>query len=367
MNHSHSLLFNELAGSEIGLLCLDHELRVLWFTLAAQNMFSLSGSARGRLLSDISGEMVTDDLIDDAKIVVNTRLPLQRNFIMQNGRSFLRRIVPYTEEKNFSCGIVILFIDIAKNKHTENMDIHAYRQIAKYLERHMHERTAELQTLVMRLTLAEEYERYNLAHEIHDDLGEVLAVTRLTLLACEEEYPSRTFKQHAAELNSLLTRACRSVHAMIFQLCPPLLHEMGLVPALEWLAEELHRASDLKVLVQNDGMGMPLDLPVATLVFRALREILVNVAMLAQVDRVVLSVRRLDDRVKVILADTGNGFDYRTALKQPGRLGLSSIEERLNYINGGIEVEDMPGNNTRLILFAPLTSVSASLARGSRK
>lgn len=316
MNHSHSLLFNELAGSEIGLLCLDHELRVLWFTLAAQNMFSLSGSARGRLLSDISGEMVTDDLIDDAKIAVNTRLPLQRNFIIQNGRSFLRRIVPYTEEKNFSCGIVILFIDIAKNKHTENMDIHAYRQIAKYLERHMHERTAELQTWVMRLILAEEYERYNLAHEIHNDLGEVLAVTRFKLVACEEEYPSRTFKQHAAELNSLLTRACRSVRAMVF---------------------------------------------------RALREILVNVAMLAQADRVVLSVRRLDDRVKIILADTGNGFDYRMALNQPGRLGLSSIEERLNYINGGIEVEDMPGNNTRLILLAPLASVSASLARGSRK
>lgn len=365
MNPSRSLLFNELAGSEIGLLCLDQELRVLWFTLAAQNMFSLSGSARGRLLSDISGEMVTDDLINDAKIAVNTRLPLQRNFIMQNGRSFLRHIVPYTEEKNFSCGMVILFIDIAKNKHTENMDIHAYRQIAKYLERH--ERTAELQTLAMRLTLAEEYERYNLAHEIHNDLGEVLAVTRLKLVACEEEYSSRTFKQHAAELNSLITRACRSVHAMIFQLCPPLLHEMGLVPALEWLAEELHRASDLKVLVQNDGMGMPLDLPVATLVFRALREILVNVATLAQVDRVVLSVRRLDDRVKVILADTGNGFDYRTALKQPGRLGLSSIEERLNYINGGIEVEDMPGNHTRLILFAPLARASASVAREPHK
>ncbi|WP_413436744.1 PAS domain-containing protein [Sulfuriferula sp. GW1] len=365
MNNAYSLPDNEFGGSEIGLLCLDYELRVLWFTQTTQNIFGLPDSIHGRSLSEISENLVASNLMEDARIVANTRLPLQRNFTMPNGRSFLRRIMPYKGKSDISSGMVILFIEIAKNRYTENMAINTW-QVTESLKRHKQERIVELQTLAMRMTLAEEHERYNLAHEIHNDLGGILAATKLKLRACQQERSSPLFKQRAAELDSLLTQAYGSVHSMIFQLCPPLLHEIGLMPALEWLAEDLHRTSDLKIVVQHDSMDIPLDLPVATLVFRAVREILANVAALARVSRIVLSARCQDNRLQIILGDSGSGFDYREALTQPGGFALSSIEERLNYLYGGIEVEDMPRNGTRLILSAPLAGASAYISQEFR-
>lgn len=365
MNNAYSLPDNEFGGSEIGLLCLDYELRVLWFTQTTQNMFGLPNSIHGRSLNEISQNLVASNLIEDARIVANTRSPLQRNFTMPNGRSFLRRIMPYTGKSDIFSGMVILFIEIVENRYTENMAINP-RQGTESLQRHRQERIVELQTLTMRLTLAEEHERYTLANEIHNDLGGILAATKLKLRACEQERSSPLFMQRAAELDSLLTQAYGSVHSMIFQLCPPLLHEIGLVPALEWLAEELHRSSDLELVVQHDGMDIPLDLPVATLVFRAVREILAYVAALARVSRIVLSIRCKDNRLQIILGDSGSGFDYREAMTQPGGYALSSIEERLNCLYGGIEVEDMPRNGTRLVLSAPLARAAVYIAQEPR-
>lgn len=327
-------------------------------------MFGLSGSSQGRLLCDVSPNFGTNNLINDARIVAKTRLSLQRNFTMQNGRSLLRRIIPHAGKNDNFSGMVILFIDISKNRHTENMIFNAWQK-TESLKWHKQERIAELRTLTMKLTLAEEHERYTLAQGMHNDLGEVLMSTKLKLRACEKAQSPHMFKRRAAELESLLNQASGSVHSMIFQLCPPFLHEIGLGPALEWLAEELHRTSDLEITVQSGGMNMPLDLPVATLLFRAVRAILVSVATLTQSSQILLSARCLDNRLQLILDDTGSGFDYRAILTQAGGFELSSIEERLNYLYGDIEVEDMPGR-TRMVLSAPLAGASASIAREFR-
>ncbi|BBP03893.1 hypothetical protein TPL01_28220 [Sulfuriferula plumbiphila] len=323
-----------------------------------QNVLSLSLSDQGRPLGEVSQELVADGLIDAAKAVVNTLSPFQRELKMRSGRRFLCRILPYSTDNDSLCGIVIIYIDITNGEHNAQMPIKACRQVTGPLERCMQERTAQLRALTMELTLAEEQARHALAHDLHDDLGQILTVTRHKLAAWEKENQSPSFRQPVREISSLFAKAHQSLHSMVFQLCPPLLHETGLVSALEWLTEAPHRVCGLNVSIEDGGLPIPLDLPVATLVFRAVREILINVAKHAGVDRAVLSVKRMGGRLKIVIADAGQGFDYDAVLAQPGALGLRSIQERLSYIEGGIEIESRPGKSTQVSLLAPLAYAS---------
>src|ERR1700722_14551791 len=80
------------------------------------------------------------------------------------------------------------------------------------------------------------------------------------------------------EIDHLLGRASASARSLSYQLSPPVLHELGLVPALEWLGEEMKRLYRLDVTINSDRNAKPLDERTRVMLFRAIRELLVNIA-----------------------------------------------------------------------------------------
>ena len=112
----------------------------------------------------------------------------------------------------------------------------------------------------------------------------------------------------------------------------------------------------LSVQIDDDDQPMPLDERVAIVLFRAVRELLINVAKHAETDQALVSIRRLDHTLQISVEDEGKGFNPSspTHLVGTGRFGLFSLRERLEYLNGTFQIQSVPGDGTTAILTVPL-------------
>ena len=212
------------------------------------------------------------------------------------------------------------------------------------------------------MTLTEERERRSLAQELHDNLGQLLAAVKIKLATLDLGSP----KSSIDEIGSLVDQADRAVRMVRQQLSPSILHTLGLGPALEWLADELKRGYGLTVHVDDDTEPKLLDEAGRTIVFRSVRELLINVVKHSQVMRADVTCLVEDCRLIVAVSDEGCGFDVaeiRRALPNAGCFGLFSIRERFASMGGGMDIDSAPGDGSTITLTVPLTAV-ATYGRG---
>jgi two-component system, chemotaxis family, CheB/CheR fusion protein len=225
------------------------------------------------------------------------------------------------------------------------------------LEERLRERTAQLRALSAELALTEERERRVLARDLHDDLGQLLAIIKIKLTSLEESERRGALKGHLQEIEALVDQANRSARSLMMQLSPPALQALGLLPALEWLGEEMARIYGLVVRIDRDGELPALEEPARTTIFRAIRELLINVAKHAQTRFAQINcLQPADGQLAISVTDQGLGFDARRALSGPAKdsgFGLISVRERIEFIGGTLTVDTMPGYGTTITIVFP--------------
>jgi signal transduction histidine kinase len=134
------------------------------------------------------------------------------------------------------------------------------------------------------------------------------------------------------------------------------LHELGISPALEWLGEEVERTFGLRVLVRDDGRPKPLAPEVRSILYRAARELLINVAKHARTHAASIEAHSQGGRVVVTVSDQGAGFDVAAATGPLKRgLGIVSVRERLALVGGSVDIRSAPGAGTTAVVSLPLT------------
>ncbi len=226
------------------------------------------------------------------------------------------------------------------------------------------EAQARLRALAMELLMAEERERRGIAQDLHDDLGQTLAIAKLKLSSLSVPDTSEghgRLMQQVQEIEAMIDRANRSLRSLSLQMSPPVLHQFGLVPALEWLAEEMQGAYDLRVRIHDDGKPKLLDEVVSSTLFRVVRELLINVSRHAGVDAADVSATMDGRRLTLTVADAGRGFDTRGGLapSATGGYGLFSVRERIGFIGGRIRIDSRPGDGTVVELDVPFEVIKA--------
>lgn len=228
------------------------------------------------------------------------------------------------------------------------------------LERQVQQRTAQLRAMSIELTMVEERERQLLAQDLHDGLGQTLAIAKLRLSALEPPGDDCPFpeqlKAEIAAIESLIDRANQTVRSLSLQLSPPALHDLGLASALQWLADELQRSYGLHVHLHLDPDTRQPGENVLNLVFRATRELLLNVARHACVDVADVSTTYDADCLVIAVTDSGVGFDANHVSRPSatGGFGLFSVRERIHFIGGDVQIDSSPGDGTIVVLTVPL-------------
>ena len=208
-----------------------------------------------------------------------------------------------------------------------------------------------------RLAQADEAERRHIATELHDGVGQQLAVSRIKLGVLRALTSSTPLAESLGEVCEILEDVIGKTRTLTFDLSSPVLHELGLGPALEQLVEHLREEHGIECDLEQHGDPQPLDEQTRGILFRAVRELLFNIVKHARARKATVSIRTQADTVQIAVADDGVGFAVSSGFA--GRhsgdgFGLFSIHERLEFIGGSLRVESLPGRGTRVTLVAPL-------------
>ncbi len=225
----------------------------------------------------------------------------------------------------------------------------------------------QLRSLAAELFTTEGRERRHIAAELHDRIGQSLAVLSIRLASLGRTVAPAE-RAMIGEARSLLKRTIEDTRSLTFELSPPILYELGLEAAVRWLAEEVGKQHGLEVEVATNGRAEPLAADLSDLLFQAVRELLVNVVKHSRAESARIGVERVDGNLWITVEDDGAGFDPSALEARRGReggFGLFSIRERLAYSGGCLKITSRPGRGTRASLIAPLGQPPAEAAGGA--
>ena len=345
-------LRNLLASNEVATLCLDRAFRIKWFTPAAHRLFNLLPSDIGRPIADMSLGGIDPALIAHAQTVLQTQAPQSQELDYKG--VYLRRIVPYRAEGNQIAGVVITFTDITEAKRAAREQIEAKAAANEHLERRVTERTEELGRLSRELALAEVRERQSIARDLHDGLGQELNAATIKLDALRSSEKTTPLHPALNEVAQLLEGVVREMRSLTAQLNPPVLEQLGILPAIEWLSEEMRKTYHLEVELDDDAKLKKLDSLAASILFRAVRELLINVARHAKVKSARIVLRCADDQFTVTVTDRGSGMAAAQSSGSAAGLGLATIKERITYIGGSFQLKSERDRGTTAVIQVPV-------------
>jgi signal transduction histidine kinase len=203
--------------------------------------------------------------------------------------------------------------------------------------------------------VAVERDRRKLAVDLHDGLGQLLALAHIKLEMLRNAGKAERADSELHEIESLIREAHQHSGDISYQLCPPVLYDMGFVPACRWLAGDLKRRFDLRVTVEDDGQPGEFDEETRISLFRSVNELLTNVIKHAEVNEALVRIRQADGSITIVVEDQGGGFDPEST---SGTFGLSTIRERLHHLGGTVKVNSIPGRGTRVVMVAPVSGAA---------
>lgn len=210
-----------------------------------------------------------------------------------------------------------------------------------------------LEELSRRLVTLQEAERRAIARELHDEVGQTLTALRIRLeLASTTEGSVHT--QHLAETQRLVDELADRVRRMSLDLRPPMLDDLGLLPALLWCFERVAQQYQLAVCFEHRGIEGRFDAEIETAVFRIVQEALTNVARHAQVSTATVRLWADASTISAQIEDKGLGFDPALVLGRNSSNGLSGMLERARLLKGKLVIDAQPGAGACLTALLPL-------------
>ncbi len=330
----------------VGVLIQGPQAEILLSNRAALDMLGLS---EDHLIGKTSFDTTWDVLSEDGSTLRNechpvpcaiaTRKPV-RNIIMGVYR-------PATQDR------VWLLVDAIPHLAPDGVVVQVICTFSDITER---KRGAEARAhLLQRLAIAQEEERHRIARELHDQVGQYLAVFMIGLKSLQNSADAASPAQESiARLQKLTAQFSQEVRRIALDLRPTTLDDLGLHAALVNYLDEWSERFGIRVDFHSNGLiNRRLPPHVETALYRVIQEGLNNVLKHAQAQRVSVILEHSGDYVKAILEDDGVGFDVGVTSSAPvteRRLGLMGMRERIELVGGRLEIESAPGSGTTLVV-----------------
>jgi signal transduction histidine kinase len=236
--------------------------------------------------------------------------------------------------------MVVAFVSDVSEQRKRELEIRTYQD--------------RLQRMSFDAAVTEEQERRRIAVQLHDGIGQDLALARMELATVQNQLEGKP-RAIVAAVMATLKGAIDSSSALVFDLSPPILYDLGLEKAVAWLADDVRTRHGMTIEVADDGTHKPLDEAAKAIVFRAIRELVMNVLKHAKVAAAKVSLQRVGNQYHIDVLDSGVGFDP-SAQTAPTSFGLLSVHEQVARLGGTMKLESAPQQGTRISLAIPLAS-----------
>lgn len=222
------------------------------------------------------------------------------------------------------------------------------------LNQRLNRRAAQLRQLTIALVEAEDQERKRLAELLHDDLQQQLVGIHLLLSAAMNGPAVQPkLRDDLDQVNQLIRDAQRICRDTSHELYPAALHQADLPDVLRWLADHSRKLFGLTLDVNLTHQPICIDETVVRFIYRAVRELLCNIAKHAGSSCVLMALAPHDEYVELVIQDDGVGFKPATHPQKQGGLGLTSIRERIESLGGKLVIKSEPGKGCRVSLIVP--------------
>ncbi len=238
-------------------------------------------------------------------------------------------------------GVLIIIRDITERKKTEK-ELIAYQEI--------------LRSLSNELLLSEEKERRRIARDLHDSVGQALAISKIKLASLQEISDASEYTKTLNEVRELINQTILDTRTLTFELSPPVLYELGFEAAVEWLIDQVQERHGIIIDFHDDGLDKEMNDSTKVLMFRVARELLINTVKHSKTETAEVAVQKDGTNIQFSIQDYGIGFDPEKIdphASGTGGFGLFSIRDRLSHIDGCLEIESEHGTGTRVTMIVP--------------
>jgi PAS domain S-box-containing protein len=257
-----------------------------------------------------------------------------------NGTGFPAEYWSYPQRKGHGVvGAVVTFVDITERKLAE----------------------AALANVSRKLIEAQEQERARIGRELHDDIGQRLALLAIELQQLHEEpliLPK--VRSRMGELQKQISEIAADIQSLSHELHSAKLQYLGIAAAMRGFCREFGEQQKVEIDFQKHDLPTPLSPVISLCFFRVLQEALHNSAKHSGARHFEVRLWGTPDQIHLTVRDSGVGFDREAARTSRG-LGLISMEERLKLLNGTLTIESQPNRGTTIHARVPVSSVSDSM------
>jgi signal transduction histidine kinase len=212
----------------------------------------------------------------------------------------------------------------------------------------------QLRILMSKLSITEEQERKRISEELHDNISQNLAFSKIKISALRESSPE--LAKDLDETRELIDQTIKFTRSLIFDLSPPVLYELGFYSAVEWFAEKIQEKHGITVEFDFQGKPNEPQGEMSVLLFKTVRELLLNIVKHAKARKAWISITSEGDRIMINVQDDGIGFDTSktdlSSIEDRG-FGILNIRERIRYLGGTFEITSQQGQGTRVAISVP--------------
>ena len=215
----------------------------------------------------------------------------------------------------------------------------------------------QLQSLTSELSLIEERERRRIATNLHDHVGQVLTMIGMKIDELHEKISLTSCDPIVTEVRKLIGQTIKSIRSLMFELSPPILYDLGLEEAIEWLAEHFSEEHGITIQVNRDKQSKPLKNEENIMLFQAVRELLLNIVKHSKATSAKIYIQRACNDIRIVVKDNGIGFEINLIDHNKHKMkgfGLFTIYERLEYYGGNMMIESNDNHGTKITLLMPI-------------
>lgn len=295
-----------------------------------------------------------------------TEFVVEEDLAMMKEYHQLRRIDPKAPPRNYECRAIgkdghtrDIFVTVAMMPGS-NRSVASFLDVSKLknIENTLRESESRLRYLSSRLLAAQETERQRISLEIHDELGQNLAVLKLqlTALAGKLRKDQGALKADTKDMLGFIDHIIEEMRRISRDLSPAIIQDLKLCRSLEWMLHDFSKHTGIDVsqkMIDIDAMFNPRE---QIIIYRIFQEALNNIRKHAMARHVNVAVNKDDENVCIAIEDNGNGFDFDEVwnrhVAQRG-LGISSLEERTRMLGGIFDLKTKEGEGTCLTLTLP--------------
>ncbi len=274
--------------------------------------------------------------------ILKTKMPaVLEIFEPHLNKSIEIRAIPRSNDKKQIIGSIHIVRDITERKQREEQ---------------LEDSREKLRNLTSHLQNVRETERKRMAREIHDGLGQELAILKMEILRLNKKIPSGQKNMHKMidALSNRIDRTINTVQKIIMELRPVLVDKFGLQAAIEWHTEKFQDRTGITCDVIVDNQLSSIDKEREISIYRIYQEILTNILRHADATSITIRLNNIDGQLIILVKDNGIGIN-KAHLSDPKSFGIIGMNERAFFLGGSLSIEGIKNKGTTIKLTIPVT------------